>query len=156
MKVGRTQAPAFGELQGSAARKLVVRMSDDRLKEIAQLVTASAVEVADLREQKRAKVKDFNGRIAEKEETLFRFAKVYADGGEEQEIGVEIYASIANNTKTVVRTDTGDVVEQSALTAKEREALEQGKLFSMDEEKPTTADDDEDLEDEDSDDDEEE
>jgi len=128
--VQRGEASDHGELQGSESRKLVVRMTDERLKEVATMVTDAAVAVHRLREEKRETGKEFKELIDGKEETLFQFAKIYADGGEQVDVACEVYADIQQNTKTVIRTDTGEVIEKAALTAKELEALAQGNLFT--------------------------
>jgi len=105
-------------------------MRDERLKEVATMVTDAAVAVHRLREEKRETGKEFKELIDGKEETLFQFAKIYADGGEQVDVACEVYADIQQNTKTVIRTDTREVIEKAALTAKELEALAQGNLFT--------------------------
>ena len=96
-------------------RKLPVQLTDDEIADSGRSVAKAVEQKAALQEEKKAQTAD----IKLQGEIIRTLSHVIATGVEEREIEVEVRKDNDSKTVSVVREDTGEVVETRAMTPEE-------------------------------------
>ena len=100
-------------------RKLPVQLNDEEIADRGRAVAKAVEERAALQEAKKEADADINGKIKEQGGIIRTLSRVIATGTEEREIEVEVKKDNESRTVSVIREDTGEVVETRPMTAEE-------------------------------------
>jgi hypothetical protein len=93
-------------------------------RELAQL----DADIETLEGEKREATKSFRDSIREKKARARQVSRILREGKDEQEVPVQWNYKWSEGTKTLIRTDTGAVVERGTITDDERQmAFEMGE-----------------------------
>lgn len=100
-------------------RKLPVKLNDEELADRGRAVAKAVEERAALQEEKKAADADINGKIKTQGEIIRCLSRVITTGTEEREVEVVMNKDNETSMISVVREDTGEVVESRPMTAEE-------------------------------------
>lgn len=106
-------------------RKLPVKLTEHETAERGKAMAVLLQRAADVETRKKDVTAELNESIASAYEQAAEHAKVVNAGQEDRDVEVELQHDFSANRVTVVRLDNGEVVEERAMTAHEREELEQ-------------------------------
>lgn len=110
------------EFIDSVERNLSVPLDIDTLAERGQMLAQLGVEIEELKAEKKSTVAGFSGQISEKEAERVRLQGAVAKGTEDVSVMCHQLGNWSANLIRYVRTDTGEVIEQRAMEADERQA----------------------------------
>jgi hypothetical protein len=102
-------------------KRLSVKLDDDELLERGKQLVANMRKVAIAEEERKSEDKKRKGDIALLEGVTARLAGAISQGQEEREVECEIRKDYATNNVTVIRMDTGEVVENTPMDAADRQ-----------------------------------
>jgi protein subunit release factor A len=100
-------------------RKLPVKLNDEELADRGRAVAKAVEDRAALQEEKKAADADINGKIKSQGEIIRCLSRVITTGTEDREVEVAINKDNESRMISVVREDTGEIVESRPMTADE-------------------------------------
>lgn len=100
-------------------RILKVELTEEELKDQAQIMAKAIAEVETAESEKKAVTSQFKARIDEQTAVARSAGKMLQNGYDYRSVECEIIMD--DNFRTVVRTDTGEIVESRPLNAEERQ-----------------------------------
>jgi hypothetical protein len=102
-------------------RKLPVQLTDDELQQRSQALVGNIKQTDALKEEKKTATSEFKARIGACNDVTKRLTEIISSGKEERDVECEMTKDYKGGTVTVVRLDTGEVVETRPMTADERQ-----------------------------------
>jgi len=102
-------------------RQLPVDLNEEEIADRGRAMAKSVSEKAGLQEEKKSATADINAKIKACGEVIRKLSEIISGGKEDREVSCEVKKDFDSNTVTVVRDDTGEVVEERPLTVDERQ-----------------------------------
>lgn len=107
-------------------KKLPVKLDDDELLDRGRALVQNMRKTAEAEEAREAENKRRKGDIALLEGVTARLSTAISTGTEDKDVDCEERKDFIHGTVTIVRMDTGEVVDQRVMSAEER----QEKMFA--------------------------
>jgi len=119
----------------SGTKKLPCRLTDREFFDRAEEMTGKMRRLSEIKDDKKATMKDFNARIESAEAEIERLRSILETRKETRTVEVESIAVFSENKVEEIRLDTMEVIGTWALEAHERQGMLE---FIVDEEKSRT------------------
>lgn len=103
------------------AKEVRYRFSKDELQDMAQEMAEAVSRLDNLEEELQEVRAGFKEKMAKAQKTIKQAAAKIRSGWELRTIECRLEKEFANNTVRIYRQDTGELVEERAMTAQERQ-----------------------------------